>query len=255
MSVVTLNNTTGGLSLLLNDISSTMSRISFSIKVVRTNTLTENIFLLINRNCHRKIDYLISTMNEMVAAHLSIFFWIRLFRTANAFNNATTTIKIRKFLKHYIFFTYTIPTNEITDGLAFNIVLNYHPLINKQMLSRCHKLIITCFTNNHFMLQSTYTTLKKHKPIRSLLPSQKHFLQHFHKDMTLECSCGVDSTLHGAHRITMPYDMSARDEDVIRNLDIPIINNTNATLHQTTLVFSKLIPKLSFTLKTPTGVC
>ena len=50
----------------------------------------------------------------------------------------------------------------------------------------------------------------------------------------------------------MPYDMSARDEDVIRNLDIPIINNTNTTLHQTTLVFSKLIQKLSFTLKTPT---
>jgi hypothetical protein len=127
MSVVTINNSTGNLSLLFDHIPSTLCRFSFSVKVVRTNTLTEDIFLLINRNCHRKIDYLISTMNDMVAAHLSIFFWIRLFRTANAFNNANTTIKIRKFLKHYIFFTYTIPTNEITDGLSFNIVLNYHP--------------------------------------------------------------------------------------------------------------------------------
>ena len=252
MSVVTLNNTTGGLSLLLDDISSTTSRISFSIKVVHTNTLTENIFLLINRNCHRKIDYLMSTMNEMIASHLSVFFWMRLFRTANAFNNAKTTIIIRKFLKHYIFFTYTIPTNEITDGLSLNIVLTYHPLINKQMLSQCHKHIITCFTQNYHMLQSTYTTLKKHKPIRSLLPSQKHFLQHFHKDMSLVCSCGVSSSRHGAHKITMPYDMSATDEDVIRNLDIPIINNTNFTLYQTTLVFCKLIQKLSLTLKTPT---
>ena len=135
---------------------------TLTITPTRTNTMTENIFLMIRTNQSKhKINSLISTMNDMIAEKLTIFFWMNLFRIANKFNCQKTTIKIRRFLKHYIYLYYNITTKEIIFGISLNIVLYFHPLINKHALSNCHKKIILCFTKNKNMIQNTYTTLKK----------------------------------------------------------------------------------------------
>ena len=127
------------------------NNIMFNITPKRTNTWTEMMFLLIKENYNPlRIDYLLNTLNENTLHNLSVFFWIKLFKIVNNFENRSVVIKIRKFLRHYIFHFYKITHKEINNFISLNVSIVFSPFINKTFLTSCHKQIISTFTNDFY---------------------------------------------------------------------------------------------------------
>ena len=245
-SIVIYNNERITLSVLCNLLKKTKTKMIFAIKPIRNNSLTEMLFLLIAENCEtNRIDFLLNILNETTLKDITVFFWIRLFKIANKFNNRRTTLKIRKFIKDYIFFFYNINNKEITLNISFNVSVPYSPFINKNIFTLCHKNIILAFTDKPFILNNTYTTLKKEKPLSVLILNHHNFLKDFKEDMVVTCACNTKTL---THKIIMPYEMPLMDDIALRNVKVPKRSITNKSLKDVLLSFINVIGKFTLIL-------
>ena len=218
---------------------------SFSV-TIRSNTLTEEIFLLIKSNqTPNRINVLISSFTDKMSTNINGIFWLHLFKIAHKHNNAKNTQLIRRFLKNYIYVSYKLSSTEIHLGLSVNITVNYSPWIDSHSLSTAHKALILCFSHRPTFIQSTYTTLKKHKPLSSIVFNHRDFISKFSPNMKPKCSCNCSSNDWEKHELILPFEMPLDEENSLRNLDTPISDKPFISLLSITHKFLVVINKLN----------
>jgi hypothetical protein len=218
-------------------ISHTTSNTPYSLVITPTRSLTTTQSALIF--IARQSDF--KEADSKLAAKFSTQFWIHLFRTAHKHHNAKTTIKIRRFIRLYIFITYKIPPKLITDGLRLNLVTNYSPHISIGAVSLCHRAIVSAHTNILGLETTIYTSCRKPETLEHLVDNARKYIDNFNPSIPFDCSCsGKDRHKPASqHPITMPFEMDVNEASILRNLAQPdTLPHNLALLHIANVIIS-----------------
>ena len=110
------------------------------------------------------------------------------------------------------------------------------------------------YTYNPSFIHTTYTTLKKHKPLSSLVLNHRKFIETIKPNLKPVCACKLEK-LHKhittkEHLLVMPFEMPMKEEDTLRNLQSPIADTQAVSFYSIASSFLRIIVKLNLFQRT-----
>ena len=212
--------------------------IHITITPKRTITMTEAAIIFIKQQTVSK------EIDTALARKFPTHFWYHIFHAAHKYNDAITTIKIRRFIRLYILVSYKIPPRMITDGIRLNLVLDYDPALSISAITTCHSLIISCHIPHTNCISKVYTSFRKSRTIASNFANHKKYIDEYHPDRPFPCTCTSTHKSPSRHELKMPFEMSMNDAALLRNLEQPDIPTTRNSIMHVTSTFIKLTEKI-----------
>jgi len=217
---------------------------TFSITPILTTTYHQQAILFIQHLDHPQQ---LTSVIPHTQTPQSILFWLTLFKTAHKHTTPLITNKIRRFIKHYLFLSYKIPTAQLSSSINLNITYNFHSQTNHRSLTQLHHLINHSHSP-HPLFNKIYTTTKINSRISDIILNHRAFFKSFNLSNPPTCSCHSLSTNPLDHTLLFPHQLTRTIQKTLRNIEQPTQTTITDNLAHVTNQLLSLLSKLN-TLK------
>ena len=201
---------------------------------------------------HSVIQFILQAKNIdnncSLFAHLPPHFWLQLFHTINKrkhLHRLKATFRVRKFIKHYLYISYHIPTKAINAGLSLNLTLHYHPSLHLSSITKLQRLLTVSLSPHPQAFPTRYTTIKPPLPISTIIFNQHKFINQYNSKHPPQCTCKTTYQWPGFHELTLPDQMPPEEAAVLRYLKTPITpkhpNAHSSTIAKLIIMAHKII--------------
>ena len=196
--------------------------ISFSITPIRSRTLNHTCILFLSLIASKRA----AKCPPTILTHLSVPFWLNLFRSASTHLSRGYANRVRVYIKHYVFVSFRIPCRSLSTQLSFNFSITFHPAISASILSKLvHKLVHLSLPDKTAAQYIAPIRISSRRPadLASILFNHTRFIRSFSPNHPpTDCDCKIPpNSPPASHLLLLPRHLPPRFTPAIRNLSQP----------------------------------